>query len=145
MGCDILDTPDNLNSPPNNGFLCNSSFSFCLIFLLVKMDFGSMNPERLVGVRMINHYGFLTNGLTRPGGQSREDFGSRTTAAERIHPFLTLFVLYWNNLVLSWGPHASYINIDFVSGHTWSEVCLGVSLCESPSKDKLSSGFWFLH
>lgn len=65
---------------------------------------------------MVNHYAFLTNGLARPGGQSGKDFGSRTTAAERIFPFLTLSVLYWYKLVVSQGPHYIYMGIiGFVS------------------------------
>lgn len=77
---------------------------------------GSMNPERLLRVRMMHHYGFLANGLAKPRRQSWEDFGSRTAAAERMPPFLTWSVLYWYKLVGGWEPHSIYMDdIDFIS------------------------------
>lgn len=57
------------------------------------MDFDSTNPERLLRVRMVNRYDFLTNGLANPGGQSWKDFGSKTMAAEKCLSYIVCALL----------------------------------------------------
>lgn len=58
------------------------------------MDFSFKNPEKFLGVGMVNRYGFLTNGLEKLGGQSWKDFGLRSMAAERIS-YILYALLIW--------------------------------------------------
>lgn len=67
------------------------------------MSFSSTNLERLLRVGMVDHYGFLSNGLAKLRRQSRRDFGSRTMVAERMSLFVTSSMLYWQELVVGLG------------------------------------------